>query len=158
MKTNKILFIAKPHSMVDLITNSSTELFVGINKSKDTLMMLIEEIYPNYLHEYEPLKRIDELSNEEIHTYISYYYDRWSNSQQKTIHSLVPGFTKDEMYTKHKYGEFIKGDFVNDDTREKIIKGIDPNGSMLFLFSLDENPNWEMQEKLMDIMDRYHLG
>ena len=35
---------------------------------------------------------------------------------------------------------------------------LDPNKEMLFLYSIDENPGWDYQELLMNIMDRIHLG
>jgi hypothetical protein len=48
--------------------------------------------------------------------------------------------------------------FVTEDNFEEIKNKLDPNRTMYFLFSKDENPDWEMQEKLEMIMKRYHLG
>ena len=39
-----------------------------------------------------------------------------------------------------------------------IINKFNPNHDMWFLFSFYENPNWELQEQLMVIADRFHLG
>ena len=41
---------------------------------------------------------------------------------------------------------------------KKYINGISPKKDMYFLFSIDENPEWEEQEKLELISTRYHLG
>lgn len=151
----KTLFTLKPHSFVDVITNSSSELFVG-NLPKRELQRLLAEAYPGYLSEYEGLKSIEELSNDELETYISYHYDGWSNSRQQTKQKLVPGFTSEEMYGPVGY----RGcwNFVQDHNRVKIMNGIDPYRKMFFLFSLEQNPDWEMQERLMNFMKRYHLG
>ena len=139
MKTNKILFTINPHSFVDVITNSSSELFTGKSGSKEDLEELIKMVYPNYLHEYLPLKGIEELEDEYLEVYICYRYETWSNSQQKNIHKLIPGFTKDEMFEKRKWGINLKEDFVNENTRERIINGIDPERKMYFLFSIDDS-------------------
>ena len=39
-----------------------------------------------------------------------------------------------------------------------MIQDLDPEQKLWFLFSINENPNWEMQENLMNIGTRYHLG
>lgn len=39
---------------------------------------------------------------------------------------------------------------------KKIKTMIDKN--LYFLFSLNENPNWEYQQKLEEVSTRYHLG
>ena len=35
---------------------------------------------------------------------------------------------------------------------------LDPENNTWLLYSLDENPNWEYQEKLSTIGERFHLG
>jgi len=152
----KILFKINPHSFVDVITNSSTELFVG-QLPKHELQKMIAKVYPNYLHEYAELKGTRELTNDELECYISYHYDRWSNRHQKTLKELIPGFSYEEMYKPRDEGNY-GWSFVTDETRQRVVDGIDPHGKMFFLFSLDDNPNWEMQERLMEFMTRYHLG
>lgn len=56
------------------------------------------------------------------------------------------------------YSCLVPYSFVTDENREEVINKICPQKDMYFLFSINENPNWEMQEKLMLIMTRYHLG
>ena len=60
--------------------------------------------------------------------------------------------------TRNKGDGWHFGRFVTDKNREEIINKLCPNKNMWFLFSIDENPNWDMQEKLMNIAERYHLG
>jgi len=151
---DKVLFALKPHSVVDVITNSSSELFVGNSTSKEDIINIIKESYLNYLDEYSEVKATKELSNDEIETYIGYHYNNWSNAHQKFMQELVPGFKYEDIFD----GEYVKSNLVNNKNRDKFIKGIDPNNEMYFLFSLDDNPNWDYQEKLMNIMHRYHLG
>lgn len=161
MKTGKIVMVALLHSSVDVITNSSSELFTAFNDSKETLKGLIKDVYPKYLKEYEKLKGIEELTAGELEEYIMYSYEVWSNYDQETFNYVIPGFTYDEMWEtknlwEHKYIQ-LKDYFV-ENNRERIMDGIDPERKMFFLFSKNENPNWDMQEKLMSFMTRYHLG
>lgn len=146
-----ILFTMNIHSVVDVITNSSSELFVGKHQSKEIMEEMIKQIYPNYLNEYEELMTIDELSNYYLDVYISYHYESWRSV------NLIEGFSFEDMYEKEGDLVYIKNDFV-EKNRERIINSIDPERKMFFLFSINDNPNWEMQEKLESIMTRYHLG
>ena len=161
----KTMFVFTVDNTIDLITNSSSELFVLQGDSKELVIEMIKSTYPNYLTEYEEVKSIDELSNRELDTYIGIEYNSWSNSKQETETNLIPGFTFDEMYESPEWakGNSHRGDRyftrdVTDETREKYINGISPKKDMYFLFSIDENPEWEEQEKLELISTRYHLG
>jgi hypothetical protein len=162
----KVLFTIQPHSVIDVITNSSSELFVGTATSKKAIVELVEGVYPNYLDEYEEIKATHELTNDELDTYISYKYHSWSNEKQEIEKNLIPGFKFDEMYEKTEEGSWRDyqmkknhgWNFVYSGNREKIIKGIDPTNTKYFMFSIEENPNWEMQEELWSVMDRFHLG
>lgn len=155
----KTLFTIKPHSIIDAITNSSSELFVGKSKSKDELMKLLLAIYPDYLNEYEPLKGIDDLTVDELGTYLSYEYSLYSDSDSDFRVAELFGIEPSVLYSNYNeysmrywYGEFS-------DEGIKLLKDkIDPEREMFFLFSLNDNPNWDYQEKLSDIFTRYHLG
>lgn len=163
----KTFFTIQIHSIVDLITNSSSELFVGTYDSKKIILNLIKEIYPCYLDEYEEIKSIDELSNDELDDYIQYnymynykYFDFKFDKfvYQNTPPRIIPGFKPEEMFDDPEYNTvYVKSFFVKDNY-DKIIKNIDPERKMFFLFSKSDNPNWNMQEKLSKIMTRFHLG
>lgn len=174
----KILFTLKPHSVVDVITNSSSELFVGSSQSKETMISLIENVYPEYLNEYEAIKTIDDLSSNELNTYFSYACSPHCSPASKGMYPVLNGFTFEELYIAEDDGKLAwngeiqyelrnnvidkkhKWDysFVTDENLEEIKNKIDPKREMYFLFSLDDNPNWEMQEELECFMTRHHLG
>lgn len=156
-----ILFTLQFHSVLDVITNSSSELFVGIHKSKELMTELVKNIHPRYLDEYDEIKKIDELTEDELYEFISYHFNGWSNRKQQMKYSVVNGFTFEQMYEDKVYGNRsyteIRDDFIKKN-RDGICNGIDHERKMFFMFSNDENPNWDMQEGLMSIMTRYHLG
>jgi len=202
----KTLFVINPHSIIDVITNSSSELYVFKGKNKETIEKMIEEIYPNYLREYEPIVNITELSSGELNNFIWYHTqpDGWPSNRED--YNLIGDYTFDELYepvnrfgrieyrlkdnrfkkTKiKKFNDFKKNDlddpwgeesndnidvidqyelrdwmrkFVTDDNIQEVINRIDPDHEMYFMYSIGENPDWEEQEKLMKIGDRYHLG
>jgi hypothetical protein len=47
---------------------------------------------------------------------------------------------------------------VTEENRAEMVERIDPDRKLWFIFSSIENPNYEMQERLMSIATRYHLG
>ena len=151
----KLLFTINVHSFVDVITNSSSELFVESSNSKETLIALIKEVYPRYLDEYEELRSLDELSTGELEQYISYAYEHYSNPMK-----LSKKFDIDPIMLYSNWSEKDTARYwfprISDVGYELIKERLNPN--LYFLFSIDDNPEWEMQEKLMLIMNRYHLG
>ena len=160
------MFVFNVCNIIDLITNSSSELFVLQGDTKENVIALLEATYPNYINEYREVKRIDELSTDELDTYISFEYNSWSNNKQQIETNLIPGFTFDEMYYVPEWAKangFRSEDRyclrdITEEMRERIVDAISPKKDMYFLFSLDENPNWERQQDLMGIASRYHLG
>ena len=171
----KIIFTIKPHSVIDVITNSSTELFVGRNSSKEALEELIKEVYPNYLYEYEPLVSINDLTHEMLDMYFDYECSPHCYPAKKSSYPVLPGFTFEELYEEDEIAwnkemqyklrnNLVDLDydwrrrFVTEENFEEIKNKLDPKREMFFLFSINENPNWDYQKKLMNIMDRIHLG
>jgi len=182
----KVLFAFNVDNVIDLVTNSSSELFVLEGETKEIVEEMIKSKYPEYLSEYEEIKNISDLSAEELDTYFSYACSPGMWPASKHMYPVLPGFTFDELYepekdfktglpknpawngqvqyklkdnTKRKKGDtWHFGRFVTEKNREEIINKLCPNKNMYFLFSIDENPNWDMQEELMCIGERYHLG
>jgi len=172
----KVLFAFNVDHITDLITNSSSELFVLKGQTKEIVEEMISSAYPEYLSEYENVKRIDELTINELDTYISYLCSPGMWPAKKSMYPVLPGFTFDELYEPEKNyhtGEIKAAwngeiqyqlkrnkdySFVTDENFQEIVKKISPNNDMFFLFSTDENPDYEMQEKLESIANRYHLG
>jgi hypothetical protein len=174
----KVIFTLRPHSVVDVITNSSSELFVGKSQSLSTMKELIEAVYPDYLTEYNELKSIDDLTADELEIYFSYTCSPHCWPGEKSQWPVIPEFTFEELYVEEDGGKpawngeiqyRLKNNvinaknkwdqsFVTEENFEEIKNKLDPNREMYFLFSLDDNPNWDMQEQLESFMDHHHLG
>jgi len=187
----KTIFTLHIDNMIDLVTNSSSELFILKGDTKQTVEELLASIYPGYLSEYDEVKSILNLSTEELNIYFrcSTGSNQWPC--KKEDYSTIPGFTFDDLYEPEKEIEFpkegdfrytgnikrswdgeieyalknndINGDcwgstFVTEKNKDSLIEKLDPNHNMWFLFSKDENPNWEMQKVLSEVAQRYHLG
>lgn len=173
-----IMFTLKLHSVIDVITNSSSELFVGKAQSKEIMESMIKELYPNYLDEYDELLNIDELSPDTLDTYFYYACSSHCWPATKEMYPILPGFTFEELYEPEDDGKpawngsiqyRLKNNdpdpdckwhrsFVTEENFEEIKNKLDPKREMYFLFSKDENPDWEYQEKLEMVMERHHLG
>ncbi len=153
-----ILFTVKVDSFVDVITNSSSVLFVKKDHAKEAVEELIQKMYPDYLNEYVELRGIDDLSDEELYEYIESSFCYWSNHRQCFVNNVISGFKTEEMFRPTRRGGlFLRDDFVVNH-RDRIIESVDPDRMLFFLFSKDDNPDWDMQEKLESVMTRYHLG
>jgi hypothetical protein len=169
----KTLFLINVNNVVDIITNSSSELFVLKGETKEIVEEMISNVYPNYLDEYDNVKKLSELSADDLSDFMSYHCSPGVWPARKCDYRILDGFTFDELYRPEKdyktggikppawNGEIqysFNHGLITKENKEEYSKRLDPNGTMFFLFSLDENPDWEMQEKLMEIADRYHLG
>ena len=166
-----VIFAQRVHSAVDVITNSSSELFVGESDSLELMKGIISEIYPDYLNEYEELKGIDDLTASELNTYICYVCSPHMWPATKSMYPVLPGFTFDELYEPEDEGKPAwnghvqyrlrrneRWRFVTEENLEEIKRKLDPDKRLYFLFSIDDNPNWDMQEQLENVMNRIHLG
>lgn len=166
----KKVFSFTVNSAVDVITNSSSELFVFKGKEKNIVEELIKQVYPDYLNEYEPLKSVNELTVDELDTYFQYATGcfMWP-ALNKESYRILDNFTFDELYEiddrdnyartiRYRLKETVPYKFVTEQNFDYLKNKLDPNKQMYFLFSRDDNPDWDYQEKLMDIADRYHLG
>lgn len=180
---NKTIFTFKIDNVVDIITNSSSELFVLRAETKAIAEEMIRNVYPDYLNEYDELKEVSELTNHELDSFMIYHCNANMWPASKENYPLLDGFTFDELYEpetdwntglqkpawngklqyrlrknyvepEHKWSY----SFVTDENREKVISGIKSTVGEFLLYSKDDNPDWDMQEKLMQIGERYHLG
>lgn len=180
----KVLFTLNINHSMDLVTNSSSELFVLKGKTKEIVEELLVSIYPDYLTEYYPVKHIDDLTVDELDTFFSYLCSPHMWPADKSSYPIPNGFTFEELYEPEvdwKTGEVkppawngeiqyrLKNNVVNPESffdrsfiTEKNILDIknklDPEKNMYFLYSINENPDWDRQEELMLVADRYHLG
>lgn len=173
----KTLFVIQPQSMIDVITNSSSELFIFQGKEKEVIEEMIKDVYPNYLDEYEKLVSLRSLSIDEVDNLLNWMTGSYCSPASKSDYAIPGNFTFDELYEveddepawngelqyilKRNYidTEYSWNDaFVTADNIEWVLNKLDPNNNMYLLYSQFDNPNWDMQEKLMIIGDRYHLG
>lgn len=157
----KCMFMLDVHSVVDVITNSSSELFVGDGVSLNAVEEMVKEIYPDYLREYDEIKSTTQLNEYEMYLYVEFHYGLFGYSVREAKESVFGGFTFDDIYEMETIAgrEFvcIREDFVPKN-RERLNKLIDPNNTKYFMFSHDDNPDWSYQNKLQEVMKRYHLG
>lgn len=160
----KVLFAFNVSNIINLITNSSSELFVLEGETREIVQEMIESTYSGYRSEYEEVKSTAELTKEELDTYISYKYHSWSYDRDETDrgarYSSICGVEPKDLYEgwKNRNKEKFWYGNLSESGAEKLKKAMDPDNNMWFLFSIDENPNWDMQEELMCIGERYHLG
>lgn len=178
----RTLFVINIANVIDIITNSSSELFVLKAETASIAEEMIINLYPDYESEYKKIIAIEELSNEELDNFLNYHCSARCWPYGKEELPLLKGFTFDELYEakidsktgkpeKNWKGHFdydLKdnskekrkyfGTFVVNENRERVIKAIKETVGNYFLYSLDENPNYEKQEELEQIATRYHLG
>lgn len=171
----KTLLVINVDNVVDIITNSSSELFVLNGETKEIVSEMIRDIYPDYLTEYEEVVSLKEASNSQVDTYydwvIGSWYDRYDynltkeqRKEQEIAHytnqAKKYGLTVSKFYenwSKYKRGEAWCAN-ISDKGYDAIRNYHDPNGNIFLVFSIEENPNFEMQEELERIATRYHLG
>lgn len=171
----KKLFILNVDNIISLITNSSSELFILREESLETVKEMISEQYPDYLTEYEEPVALRDASSEQIDRYLSYYedsnYSFYSNSYFRLSKEQQKQAIEDRNIAKAKkygmepedfYENWGKSNFgyysIKPEALTKVAHQLDPNGTIFLLFSIDENPNWDYQEKLEEIGTRIHMG
>lgn len=180
----RIVFRISIQSFSDIVTNSSSELFVFVDNELDSVEELLNDIAPNWRDEYFLKKAVD-CDEEELETLI----DRialprnihWNDFDSNNIKEQL------EKYDKAIRHYFLREWGINEEDVPNLFENWDqpivdktPNGSFswfylrpscklyeefkkrikydITLWSYDDNPNWETQEKLMTYADRYHLG
>lgn len=209
----KTLFLFNPHSIVDIITNSSSELFIFKGGEQKEVEKMIKSVYPDYKQEYTELINIMDLSAEDLDGFMYNHCHARVYPAARKDYPLIGDYTFDELYEPKyndgrlahngevqyqlrdnfppkpkvkKFDDFKNMDldpfqeenwtddedeeyfgdprwrpryFVKESNKMEVINRICPKHNWYFLYSSDENPNWDYQEKLMKIGGRrYHLG
>lgn len=167
----KTLFVFQIQSFTDVVTNSSSELFV-FTGTANTVSDLLNASVPGWEDEYETPLSVQELSDNELEMYLSYAYDsydwNWSNRKitRETSHQdrwakefnidpnqLYENYTEwDPSSENYKISQLRLKEGWSKLIKEKLSK------DLVFVFSIHENPNWERQENMMTFGTRYHLG
>ena len=197
----KTLFIFRIQSKSDVITNSSSELFVFNNKNTiEDVEKLLDTIYPEWESEYDHPIYVKDMNDEDFIDYIdwidssmlpyNFRYSRYVDNSNATSDVLLPiyikhlktylrkrnfNITPEECFEDFEQVRYALFSFNERDEYRKTHNGeylyADPKLSKKFidmlkkyhaneiaLYSLDENPNWDYQEKLMNFAERHHLG
>lgn len=145
----KTLFVFKIDNVIDVITNSSSELFVLKAETESILEEMLLNAYPDYPTEYYQPTLIKDISIEDLRTYMEYAH--------RDSDFILSGYKHDDMYETSYGYSFVKKEFLIDKEQE-IKKELDPQNCTWLLFSKSDNPKYEHQEKLSEIGARYHLG
>jgi len=197
MKRNKILFTFKIQSFSDVITNSSSELFVFDNNGDvEKVKEILNGLYPNWRSEYAEPVLLKDADDSDIELYAGYLlpsgwdYDHRGETAEEcrnllrqdikhffnedakrfypNIDTWDPKYhwSNDKKFRGKTYEDLTREDWNKiwsktqlDCDYEEIEKYLKDNRqNEVLLFSLGENPDWDMQEKLETVAIRYHLG
>ena len=173
----KVLIEIKVDNVVDIITNSSSELFILSGDTKEIVQEMVSDVYPNYLNEYEQIVSLREADDDQIDTYLDQIenpiWNIWEatrnmSEEEERLYRINIAteiakkykMTPDEYYIDWedtKNNKYFYPQASSEGLR-KAAELLDPNRQIFLMFSMGDNPNWDYQEKLMEIGTRYHLG
>lgn len=180
----KVLFNFKFQSFSDVITNSSSELFVFKNHNKEAVLLTLDALYPDWRKEYQEPEFVKDMDDKTFDNYLGWVFetywddrdefDSWNHQPDakewaKTFKKSCPkaklaeklGMKPEKLYTNWKtynlFSEKWEDRFANlSDEGKKKIKEV--FGEDIALWSKEDNPIWEYQEILEGVAKRYHLG
>lgn len=176
----KILFIINVQSISDIITNSSSELFVFQKPSVKEITKLLDTYVPGWKNEYKEPILFSNMDVEDQNYYIDwvtdlpafYCYDddieRYNKDVIKTVHrklcvpedevpSLFNNWNQPVISSNNNYTWI----HYNLEWSEKGLKLLrDKYKYDICLWSLYENPNYERLKQIEMLLGgkRYHLG
>jgi hypothetical protein len=139
---------------IDIITNSSSELFILDGDSKKIVEELLESTCPGYLAEYLPLQGWEDLENGEL---FAQWCERlpYNTSAEKAEEYIPEGFTFEELFSWDSRGNLINNyDAVNDSNRNHMINYLSKGKQQFFLYSRGDNPSYDMSCKLQELTDK----
>ena len=176
----KTLFVFNIQSYSDIITNSSSELFVFDSNSVQEVEKLLDDCVPGWREEYDNPIKFSDMSEERQEDYIYcvvdyFYFDDFKYETPEAFNeAIIRRYHKLTCLPKEEIPKLFDNwnDFELDDPKDiryyyfslrlsdyglKVFK--DKFCDDICLWSFDENPNWTRQEVLMTIGGkRYHLG
>lgn len=152
----KTLFVFQIQSFTDVVTNSSSELFV-FTGTTEVVSDILDSNVPGWEHEYDDPQSVQDLSPSSLKTYLSYAYDNhdwnWDNKRitretsRQTRWAREFNIDPNDLYENYKEWDpnSEKWEISQLQLKEgwdKLIKQkLNPN--LVFVFSKGENPNWE---------------
>lgn len=160
----KAMFIFNIDHTIDITTNSSSEMFLFSGQNTDAVHQMIIDTYPEYETEYSKVKSLTELTLDEFAIYWEWVDNNW-NWRNKTFKSEKSyGIPIRDIYDNLDQQGVVRYFHPNLANDEDVIKKLMNNitrekGKIFIIFSHGENPNWNMQEALMNICTRrIHMG
>lgn len=184
----KTLFVFNIQGFSDIITNSSSELFIFNNgKTKDEVASLLDKVTPGWKDEYTYPQTFAECDNQDKTTIIDYCFDMprvydipysIRNTEKKIAFftNLYLTFAKkydiklpiEKFYSDYKYIKNIGNYDVPWEERFgtvsyegcKVLEEVFNKvfDKCIFLFSRYDNPDWDRQKNIEQYADRHHLG
>lgn len=151
----KKIFEFNIDNTIDIITNSSSELFVLKGETKKIVEEMIRSVYDNFEREYDFVS-LEEASTDQLDTYIDVVLREYNDDEFSLCRKL--NIRPDVLYKNFgSYG--ITDNWIGDysDQGKKVLVDFLPKGTYLLL-SKSDNPDYEYQEKLQGIASRYHMG
>lgn len=166
------LFIFNIQSFSDIVTNSSSELFVfsDHNRTEENIIQLLNSIYPDWGTEYYCPVQVNCMSDIDLNTYLSQTYNTYDWNQNVTKQtsnqtSVAKYFGLNPVVAYENYDNW---DPTSDDYSKRwigpltksaldIIRGMIPDTEFA-LYSIEDNPDPNYQEVLSKYAIRYHLG
>ena len=167
----KILFEFNIQSITDIITNSSSELFVFKNRELEDLVLILSLIHPCWNLEYNEPIQVNRMRDDELVTYLEWVYGGSDFDYEIRNIPITKENTKRTGVAKH-FGlkpKFVYEGYENwDPNINKLSLKYLPEGlrtiramipdTTFAMYSKDDNPTWEYQEKFERLGKRYHLG
>jgi len=117
MKTT--IIIEKPHSFVDLITNSSTELFiVNTDKEMKVVEELLNEVQSKYPNDYGYRIYVNKVEEDDLMNIFDYYYEKDKCIEYLTMlgYKIISPDDNTNNYIKLS----IERGYLNDNTKKFI--------------------------------------
>ena len=181
MMDKRVLFVFNIQSASDVITNSSSELFVFDSDSAKRVKEMLDCNAPGWEEEYQEPIKFSDMSEEDQIDYIDWclsdlYFDDFKyDTPQEFNEAIIRKYHKLTCLPKEEIPKLFENwnDFELNDTKDiryyyfrlrlsdygiEVFK--DKFCDDICLWSIGENPNWERQEKIMDWCggERHHLG
>ena len=162
----KILFEFNIQSITDIITNSSSELFVFKNRELNDLILIISTIHPYWDSEYYKPKQVNKMKDRDLISYLETVYGGDDFSYDVRYGPVTKETTNRTKVAKH-FGlkpELVYENYENWDPNEnrfsrlkyspqglETIRSMIPNNAFA-MYSKNDNPAWEYQEKFENVI------
>lgn len=155
----KTLFVFNVDSAVDIITNSSSELFIFEGQNIDLVEEMIKNVYPDYEDEYSTVRSVSDISgsNYMVADILSRYVIHRRIQKAEEICREV-GIKLEEMIPCREYFDSYGDIRIPYEKSAEIIKKYIKPLNLYYIVSHEDNPDPDWQDSLEMIGSRIHLG